>query len=236
MVHAAANEKDVGNFSRDALESYGHALLLGGIELSSDDVRHILRRSPGPQKGGKKVTTEQERVLREVQQAFRSPKILVWDSPRRVNNLSELTQSYVMPITRIEESWDSLVCSGDGWVNAVQFIRKPNHGIKTGRIQELLQRTSASPKKVRVVHAVLGEKFDDYGWQPWIAEKAAERVAKTGDTVDIVVKTGVLAEVKVPVELESIEQWVVRLKLPEPGSDAPNLPKSALPMFDNEPY
>jgi hypothetical protein len=235
LLHAAASEKEVGKMSGDALESFGHAVCLQGIELSSDDIRQVFRKAPGrppAQKAVKEPTPEQRQVIMEIQNAFRGIKILVWDNPSKMSILAMLTESYVMPITRIQESWDSLICSGDDWVNAIQFTRNVNHGTGAGGILKLLQRISGSQKKVRVVHAVPEERFEEYCWMSWTGEKAAERVGKTG-LKEIVVKQGVLTEDKVPVELESIEQWVIRLKLPEPGSDAASFPRAALSTSDN---
>lgn len=46
------------------------------------------------------------------------------------------------------------------------------------------------------------------------------KTGKSGETKALA-KMGSLPEKKVPAELQSIEQWVVRLKLPEPSSAVP---------------
>ncbi|GAQ87179.1 hypothetical protein KFL_003360110 [Klebsormidium nitens] len=226
MLHAGAKETELGRMSGEALETYGHAVLLRGLDLDSEDVRQIFRQGPEwrPRLTGE-LTSAQMQTIAEIRESLRGPKTLVWDSPSKVYDLPELTQTYVQPITATNESWDSLICSGDATVNAVQFTRNTRHGTKVGGIQELLRRLRASCKKLRIFHAVPAEVYDTYTWQPWVGERAVQRKNKKG-VEEMVSKVGTLSEDQVPTELRGIEQWVVKLRLPEPGSDTPNLSRA----------
>lgn len=239
LLHSGARRKESGRLSREALWSYGHAVLLGGVELSSSDIRQACRQGPGtgdqlPNKAGHtRLSGEYRRGVTEIQNAFRGPKNLVWDSPSKMCSLPELSQSYVQPITTQNDSWDALICSGDGWVNAIRFTRHPSLGVRAGGVQHLLRRIQrASRMKLRVVHAVPAEVFDSYTWQPWIAESPVSKGGKA-ELTELVSEKVRLLEDEVPTELKEIEQWVVKLKLPEPGSTEPNVARRFY-YFDSE--
>lgn len=199
LLRGGARRKESGRLSREALWSYGHAVLLGGIELSTGDIRQACRPGPGdqpPNQAGEtgSLSGEQRRAVTEIQTAFRGSKTLVWDSASKMCNLPELLQSYVQPNTMHNESWDALICSGDDCVNAIRFTRHPSLGMKAGGIQKLLRRIQrASRMKLRVVHAVPAELFDSFAWRPWIAGSPVPEIEKADVNEDSLGKSSTFA-------------------------------------------
>ncbi|GAQ89924.1 hypothetical protein KFL_005780020 [Klebsormidium nitens] len=243
LLHAAASNSRVGEMSGSSLEAYGHVRCVLGVDLDDDDIKEVFRKRrgrPRKQEGTKEGAREggevsandsgqsrkREEAVEEIKEAFWSCKDFVSDSKEEGMNLADLKHTYLRPTTRDQESWDGLLCPGGDWIYAVQFTRNPGHGISAQGISDLLNRIGR--KQLRVVLAVPGEKFDNYGWQPWTGPK------RKGVDGEMVMTKGALPENEVPPKLKSIKQWVVRLKLPEAGDDVPRIPENMLVLPDKE--
>ncbi|GAQ86781.1 hypothetical protein KFL_003110020 [Klebsormidium nitens] len=243
LLHAAASNPRVGEMSGSSLEAYGHVRCVLGADLDDDDIKEVFRKRrgrPRKQEGAKEGRREggdvsesdpgqsgkREEAVEEIKEAFRSCKDFVSDSKEEGINPANLKHTYVRPTTRDQESWDGLLCPGGNWIYAVQFTRNPGHGISAQGMLDLLKRIGR--KRLRVVLAVPGEKFDNYGWQPWTGPKR-----KGGDGETVMTK-GALPENEIPPELKSIKQWVVRLKLPDAGDEVPRIPEKMLVLPNKE--
>jgi hypothetical protein len=242
-LYAAASNPRVGEMSGSSLEAYGHVRCVLGADLDDDDIKEMFRKRrgrPRKQEGAKEGAREggevsendpgqsgkREEAVEEIKEAFRSCKDLVSNSKEEGINPADLKHTYVRPTTRDQESWDGLLCPGGDWIYAVQFTRNPGHGISAQGVLDLLKRIGR--KRLRVVLAVPGEKFDNYGWQPWSGPKK-----RRGDGKMVMTK-GALPENEVPPELKSIKQWVVCLKLPDAGDEVPRIPERLLVLPNKE--
>jgi hypothetical protein len=243
LLHTAAKNPLVGSISGSMLEAYGHESCLQGVKLD-DDVREVFRKKrgrPRKEKGAEEKEAEgrglrqaeegaeeasekelgrsgeRDEAIREIQETFKKKKKRVEYDPKKPINLAA-KDTYVMSKAPNETSWDGLVSSGDGWTYAVQFTRNPNHGLIADAIEKLSKLVKGSGLKgLRVILAVPPEKFDGYGWQPWTGEETETKDGKRIKTKNV------LPEKKVPHELKGIQQWVVRLKLPEASDMAPRI-------------
>jgi hypothetical protein len=201
MLRAAAEEPTLGKMTGDLLEQYGHDMCQQGIALDPEDVKEVSKGTVGrPRTETEAEERQREQAIKEIRDAFGGSKEKKYDASSEGIDLAKLVRTYVKPLVKVQESWDSLVCSGDGWVNAVQFTRNVQHRTSAEGMRKLVERASASGVKVRLVHVVPTERFDEYGWQSW--SKGSK----------------VLRDEEVPAVLKSVKQWVVRLKLPSAGS------------------
>ncbi|GAQ88065.1 hypothetical protein KFL_003970120 [Klebsormidium nitens] len=121
MLRAAAEEPTLGKLTGDLLEQNGHDMCQQGIALDPEDVKEVSKGAVGRPRmeteAEKEAEKEQrEQAIKEIQEAFGGSKEKKYDAPSKGIDLAKLERpTYVKPLVKTQESWDSLVCSGDGW-------------------------------------------------------------------------------------------------------------------------